>query len=127
MTDEKWDEEMAELREGTNLGNKIEDTEPEQEFIDTIAAVLDEIDGDRGARVVTANDPNLWALFTALDMEDGKRREFCDALGIEYDTETLNRSAALKKLVRCGLEEIEGNFYEEVGQAIKKHEDDDPW
>lgn len=116
------DEELDQLREATETGKRSEETAPEQDFADKLADTLGEIKNNRGSRVVTANSPDLWALFHTLDENPERRRELFENLDLEVpaDDKGMNRSAVLKRLVRVGLEESDEDLLESLKEAKSK-------
>lgn len=106
-----------ELREATQSGTRGDDTPAETDFVEDLAALFEDDSKGRGSMVVTANDPSLWMIFTALDANDKRRKEFCENIGIEYDDDRLNRSAAVKALVRIGIEHGDSQLHDEANEA----------
>lgn len=118
------DNDLEQLREATETGSKLDETDAEKSFVDTLVDCLDTYGDDARGRTVTANDPRLWVMFKALDADDDRRKEFCDELGIEYDPSGLNRSHAVRELIRAGIKETDPDLDEEMRQAVKKNESD---
>lgn len=115
------EKDLEQLRKDTESGSKLDETEAEQEFVDTLADTLDTIENAR-SHTVTANDPELWALFEALNRDDDRRKEFCEAVGIEHDERALNRSGAVRELVRAGVREMDSELAAEMNEAISKNQ-----
>lgn len=116
------DDELEQLREATESGTRGEETAPAKEFPDKLADTLSEIEDNRGSRVVTANSPDLWALFNTLDENPDRRRELFENLDLDVpdDDKAMNRSAVLKRLVRVGLSEADEDLLNSLKEAKTK-------
>lgn len=110
-------QDLDEIKQSTQSGSLVDDTPAETDFVDDLAELFEDDSKGRGSMVVTANDPSLWMIFTALDANDKRRKEFCENIGIEYDDNRLNRSAAVKALVRIGIEHGDSQLHAEANEA----------
>lgn len=126
MSGNKFDDDaFDEFKESTDTGTRAEETDAEKTFVDILAEHIHAAEAEPRSRTVTANDPRLWALFKALDEDDDRRREFCNALEIDYNEKALNRSGAVRELIRVGIEEADDDLDAEMAKAVKKNESDD--
>ena len=66
------DNSLEDLREATEGGSKIENTDPEQEFVERLVDELEAMDNSQGNLNLTVNDPEIWALFHALENDDDR-------------------------------------------------------
>ena len=118
-------EAEAEFRDGTETGDRVEDTEPEKPLSDQLAETLEEIEGNRGSHVVTANSPDLWALLTVLDENPERRAEFFERFNLSDADGKMNRSAVLKRLVEHGLRSTDPELLDVLQEAKQKQEQSD--
>lgn len=119
------DKGLEELRDATEKGARSGETDPEKDFTDKLAEIIAKKEDDRGARVVTANAPRLWALFEALDEDDDRRAEFYENIGSDFDNDKgeIVRSALLKHLVLIALKDRDADLVESLKRAKDEAED----
>lgn len=112
------DNSLEDLREATEGGSKIEDTDPEQEFVELLVEELEAMDNSRGNLNLTVNDPDLWALFHALEKDDDRYRAFRKKLGV--DPEGVSRAVVLRALLRRGVADADGKLADEMREALAR-------
>ena len=110
------DNSLEDLREATEGGSKIEDTDPEQEFVERLVDELEAMDNSRGNLNLTVNDPEMWALFHALEKDDDRYRAFREKLGV--DPEGVSRAVVLRALLRRGVADADGQLADEMRKAL---------
>ena len=110
------DNSLEDLREATEGGSKIEDTDPEQEFVELLVEELEAVDNSQGNLNLTVNDPDMWALFHALEKDDDRYREFRENLGV--DSEGVSRATVLRALLRRGVADADGQLADEMREAL---------
>lgn len=114
-----------EFRGNEPSGDKLDNTDPETDFVDKIVAALDEADDAPSSKSVTANDPELWAALQALDADDDREMTFLNNIGLDP---TASRSKILGRLVRAGIGELDSQLATEIKQASDRHDaEDDLW
>jgi hypothetical protein len=123
MTDD-MDDELAELREQTSRGNRLDEQADEGDFVDRIVTMLDAVDeGDR-SKVLSLYDPQLAALIYALEDDPQRFREVVEALGeaqgTNVDVEEIGRTEFLKMAVRVGLRESAPDLLDEAKEAVTR-------
>jgi hypothetical protein len=110
------DNSLEELREATEGGSKIEDTDPEQEFVELLGEELESMDNSRGNLNLTVNDPEMWALFQALEKDDERYRAFREELSVDLESES--RGVVLRALLRRGVADADGQLADEMREAL---------
>jgi hypothetical protein len=110
------DNSLEDLREATEGGSKIENTDPEQEFVERLVDELEAMDNSQGNLNLTVNDPEMWALFHALEKDDDRYRAFREQLGV--DPEGVSRAVVLRALLRRGVADADGQLADEMRKAL---------
>jgi len=123
MTDE-MDDELAELREQTSRGNRLDEQADEGDFVDRVVTMLDAVDeGDR-SKILSLYDPQLAALIYALEHDPQRFREVAEALGeaqgTDVDVEEVGRTEFLKMAVRVALRESAPDLLDEAKEAVTR-------
>ena len=117
MTDSgAGDNSLEDLRKATESGSKIDETEPDREFVETLVEALSQTDTARSNLNLTVNDPELWALFQALESDSERYREFREAL--DLDPESGSREPVLRALLRIGVVNADPELAEEMRAAL---------
>lgn len=120
------DDDLQELREQESRGDRMDrDAAAQNDFVDELIDALDRADDGEVSETITAYDPTLAALLTALD-EDDRLDEVVGELQESYDGDAgiskATRSAVIRLAIRVGLQEASGDVMEDLTEAIQKRQ-----
>lgn len=127
MTDENTEEKLEELRAEESKGNRLDRENPEQQpdFVDELVAALDRVDDGDITESITAFDPTLAAMLTALE-EDDQIEDVFGQLRESYDGDSgldrASRSAIIRLAVRVGLQEGTDGVLDDLEEAVKQRQ-----
>mgnify|MGYP000660487670 CR=1 FL=1 len=127
MTDEDTEERLQELREEESTGNRIDRDNPQTQpdFVDELVDALDKADDGDISETITAYDPTLAALLTALDEDDRLEEvvgELQDAYLGDAGISKATRSAVIRLAIRVGLQETSSDVMEDLAEAIQEQQ-----
>lgn len=127
MTDKDTEEKLKEMREEESTGNRIDRDNPQNQpdFADALTDALDRADDGDLTETVTAYDPTLAALLTALDNDD-RLEEVVGELQDVYDGDAgiskATRSAVIRLAIRVGLQEASEDVIDDLAEAIEQRQ-----
>lgn len=120
------DDDLEDLREQESRGDRMDrDAAAQNDFVEKVVAALDQADDGNVSETITAYDPTLAALLTALD-EDDRLDEVVAELQEEYDGDAgiskATRSAVIRLAIRVGLQEASGDVMADLTEAVQKRQ-----
>lgn len=115
---ENTDADLEDLKEQTQVGNSIQETDEATTFTDEIVGALDDVEAGNASNTLSMYDPKLAALVHALERDGDRLDELVSNLEDERGREIeKDRSEILREILRAGIDSVDDELLSEAREA----------